>query len=138
MAFYLVVRDTLGAVNGCYVTQFKAGETVKLDDADLAAVGLADGWLQLVGEASGAPQNDAYIDPASAPEDAAPVDGIRVEVVDPARWPVEPGAAAWGADRPKPGDVVMVDSETAEALLEQGIALAIETTNKPKRRKAKK
>jgi len=45
MSKYLVITTTLGSIRGMHAKEFVAGETVDLDDDDLAGIGLRDGWL---------------------------------------------------------------------------------------------
>lgn len=35
-----------GAISGCYVKHFEAGTTVEINDADLEAVALKEGWIE--------------------------------------------------------------------------------------------
>lgn len=46
MSTYLVKKTFKGAINGIYVREFAAGDRAVIDDADLARVAIAEGWIE--------------------------------------------------------------------------------------------
>lgn len=63
MPKYTVKRDFSGALRGCYVKHFTADTVVQIDDQDLEAVALNEGWIAPYVEQeksnAGAPKNKA-------------------------------------------------------------------------------
>lgn len=125
MGHYLVKRTTDGAINGCYVKTFVEGETVALDDADLAAVGVADGWLVPVD----APEADlaegaGWIDPLTGQAGEMPEDYKEFVMLDPERWPLGEGEGAWRDQLPAKGEVFGMSAADAVDLVEAGVIAA--------------
>lgn len=120
MGHYLVKKTTDGAVNGCHVKTFVEGETVALYDADLAAVGVADGWLVPVDEPV-ADLGADWIDPLTGAAGDFPEDYAEFVMVDPARWPLGEGGAAWRDQLPAAGEVFGMSAAAAADLVESGV-----------------
>lgn len=114
MPLYLVLLTTLGSIRGIHAREFVKGETVDLDDDDLAAVGCRDGWLTPVDDLSGAT-------PATVLAEYA--------VLIPDEMPVP--ASGWEADRPKEGEIVSLSDEDAAPLLESGAIEPLMPSEKP-------
>ena len=64
MGKYLVLIAFAGALRGCYVKNFAADSVVEIDDPDLEAVALKEGWIEPHVE----PEE---VDPEQFPEDYA-------------------------------------------------------------------
>lgn len=104
MSLYLVLITTLGSIRGIHAREFVEGETVDLDDDDLAAVGCRDGWLQPLDDLNAAPPADVLADYVVLLPDEMPVP-----------------ASGWVADRPKAGEIVSLGVDDAAPLLESGV-----------------
>ena len=116
MANYLVLITTLGSVRGVHARLFEAGETVDLDDPDLAAVGVADGWLKPVAGA------------------AAPAAGLlSYRVLEPKGLPE--ARHGWASDLPQVGAIIQLAPDAAAPLID---GLVVELVAKSGKAKAKK
>lgn len=75
---FKVKKTFKGAIRGCYVREFQAGEVVEIDDPQLVDVALAEGWIAVVAEVplggkskGAAPRNKAV---PGAPENKSAVE----------------------------------------------------------------
>lgn len=108
MEKYLILVSFPGALQGCYVVEYVAGQTVEIPDPDLVAVALAEGWITPVDDLSGAPPADTR---------------VKFIVLKPTELPgFEQG---WEGDLPKLGDIILFEEEIAKPLLEEGV-IAVE------------
>lgn len=69
MARYLVLKRFDGAIQGCFVKTFVDGETVEVEDMDLAGVAVAEGWVTPVDDIEG--ENKAAKAVFAAPKNKA-------------------------------------------------------------------
>jgi len=119
MSKYLVITTTLGSIRGMHAKEFVAGETVDLDDDDLAGIGLRDGWLCHVDDLDAAPDPPLQAYTVLLPDDMPTPD------------------SGWEVDRPKEGDIVTLSEEEAAPLVEAGTIAPVEAPKAETKPKAK-
>lgn len=104
-----VKQDFDGALHGCYVKHFKADTTVEIDDPDLEAVALKEGWIE------------SHVEPvAEVGEDDFPDDYaeyvVLVDIGLPEHLHEMVGAKSLGA-----GSEIGMSAEQAHDLIEAGL-----------------